>query len=414
MTKPGVVIIGAGQGGIQAAVSLRESGYDKPVTVLNDEAAAPYQRPPLSKAFMLRKVEAGGLQLRSAEYYQKTNIKLRSARAASIDRNARIVTCESGDKIPYETLVLATGGRNRSLHVPGVELRNVFSLRNIEDAARLREQLNAARRVVVVGAGFIGLEFAAVAAANGASVHVFEAGDRPMARAVSPEVSRYFTDAHRRAGTEFTFGDTVSSLHGRDGAVTSVRTAKEIEVPADLVVLGIGLLANDDLAAKAGLATDNGVIVNAHLQTDDPNIYAIGDCAVHPNPFAQGMARVESVQNAVDQGRCVAAAITGNQSAYAAVPWFWSDQGKDKLQIAGIGGVGDEVIVSGDVEAGRFSAFRFRDGRLACVESVNKAADHMAARTLLKKGQLDRVSAQDIAAPGFELKRHAAKEVVDA
>lgn len=414
MTGPGVVIIGAGQGGVQAAVSLREAGYTGPVTLLNDEPAAPYQRPPLSKAFMLRKVEASGLQLRNAEYYRKTNIELRSARAASIDRNGRVVVCESGDRIPYETLVLATGGRNRPLHVPGVDLDNVFSLRSIEDAAKLRERLDAARQVVVVGAGFIGLEFAAVAAANGASVHVFEAADRPMARAVSPEVSRYFTDAHQRAGTNFTFGDTVSSFHGGNGAVASVRTAKEIEVAADLVVLGIGLLANDELAANAGLATDNGVIVNACLQTDDANIYAIGDCAVHPNPFAQGMARVESVQNAVDQGRCVAASITGNQSAYAAVPWFWSDQGKDKLQIAGIGGVGDEVIVSGDVEAGRFSAFRFRRGKLACVESVNKAADHMAARTLLKKGQLDRVTAQDVAAPAFELKQHAAKEVVDA
>ncbi len=414
MMQPGVVIVGAGQGGIQAAISLREAGYAGSVIVLNDEGCGPYQRPPLSKAFMLHKIEAAGLQLRNADYYAKMNIELRGARATSIDRGARVLMCEGGDKIPYETLVIATGGRNRSLNIPGIDLAGVFSLRTMEDAARLREKLRSARQAVVVGAGFIGLEFAAVAAANGVSVHVVEAGDRPMARAVSPDVSRYFTQAHMRSGTTFTFGDTVVALEGRDGAVTGVRTAAGEELPADLVVLGIGLLANDGLAVAAGLATENGVIVDSCLRTDDPHIYAIGDCAVHPNVFARGMARVESVQNAVDHGRCVAASIMGSKTPYGAVPWFWSDQGTDKLQIAGIGGTADEVIVSGDVEAGRFSAFRFRDGALACVESVNKAADHMAARTLLKSGHLGRVTARDVAKPDFQLKQHVVKEAAHA
>lgn len=301
--------------------------------------------------------------------------------------------------------MIATGARNRPLPVPGAELDGVRQLRGLADADALRAQIEAARAIVVVGAGFIGLEFAAVAAGRGLSVTVIEAAERPMARAVSAEMGAFFRGAQEAMGVRFAFGAGVTAILGRDGRAVGVALADGRELPADLVLVGIGVLPNRELALEAGLPAEDGVRVDAFLSTPDPAISAIGDCARFPSSFAHGLTpdgtvRIESVQNAIDQGRCLAARLTGKPAAYGALPWFWSDQGRHKLQIAGLAGPTDASVVRGSGSA--FSVFRFRDGRLSAVESVDRAGDHMIARRLLTAGTP--LSPDQAADPGFDLK----------
>jgi len=410
----GTVVVGAGQAGVQVALSLRELGYTKPITVLNDEPHPPYQRPPLSKAYMMGKLSPEGMHLRTSDYFERQGISILSERVEVVDRSERKVVCSSGSRFRYEALVLATGGRNRTLSLPGAELQGVLSLRSLDDASDLKERLTSARNVVVIGGGFIGLEFAAVASKSGAHVHVVEAASRAMARAVSPEISSYFTRRHMERGATFSFGDAALRINGQDGRVTSVETTKERMLPADLVLIGVGIMPNIELAQAAGLTTDGGVVVDEHLLTSDPSISAIGDCAVFPNAFSKTRLRLESVQNAVDQGRAVAARLVGKPSPYCAVPWFWSDQGEDKLQIAGISLMSDTRLAKGDQATGRFSVFVFRGDELVCVESVNRPADHMAARNLLKTGRLGGITPEVVRNDAFELKTYAARAVADA
>jgi 3-phenylpropionate/trans-cinnamate dioxygenase ferredoxin reductase subunit len=413
MTERGVVIVGAGQAGVQAAASLRELGFMASITLVNGEGVLPYQRPPLSKAFMLGKVEEDGLRFRNQGYFERNSIVLVcSDLAVAIDRPQRRVQLASGETIDYDHLILATGARNRTLPVPGSELSGVHYLRSIADAAALRERLRSANNVVVIGGGFIGMEFAAVAAKLDTQTHVVEASPRIMARAVSPEVSAYFTRRHMDRGTTFSFDDSVVCINGTMDKVVSVETARGGMVPADMVLIGIGVVPNEHLAEEAGLDVANGIVVDDRLITSDPAISAIGDCAMYPSPFGGGMLRLESVQNAVDQGRAVAARLTGKPSSYAGVPWFWSDQGDDKLQIVGIARGTDLRIVRGNESEGRFSVFFLRDDALVCVESVNRVADHMAARALLKSGDLSRVTTGHVLAVDFELKSRIAKEAV--
>jgi len=414
VSRVGVIIVGGGQAGVQTALSLRELGYDRPVTIFNDEGHPPYQRPPLSKAFMTGKLGLEGLYFRNPDFFERSGIFLEVDRVEAIDRVAKKVILRSGGSRDYAALVLATGSRNRTLNLPGAELDGVLSLRSLDDAVALRERLATARDIVIIGGGFIGLEFAAVASKAGAQVHVVEAAPRIMGRAVSPDISAYFTRRHIARGTTFSFGDTVLRINGKSGRVVSVETAREATLPADLVLIGVGIVPNVELAHEAGLATDNGIVVDEHLETSDPSISAIGDCAVYPNVFAGSMMRVESVQNAVDHGRTVAARLVGNRYAYASVPWFWSDQGEDKLQIAGISMNDDTRLVQGAPASGRFSVFLFRNNGLACVESVNRVADHMAARILLKTNRLGRITPNMAQSRNFDLKTFAARETVSA
>jgi 3-phenylpropionate/trans-cinnamate dioxygenase ferredoxin reductase subunit len=271
----------------------------------------------------------------------------------------------------------------------------------------LRLRLPDLKKLVIVGAGFIGLEVAAVAAAKGAEVTVLEATSRPMSRTLSLPMSEFFLTAHQTSGVRFAFNAAVTAVNGNNGRATSVQTAHGDVFPADLVLIGIGVVANDELAAAAGLAVDNGIVVDELLLTSDPAISAIGDCATYPQAFADGArCRLESVQNAVDQGRCVAARLTGSPHTYTAVPWFWSDQGPLKLQIAGIPAPHDACVVRGDPSTSAFSVFCFRGGRLAGVESVNKAGDHMVARRLLTSAAP--LSAAEAADTSFDLKARAA------
>ncbi|UHC19398.1 FAD-dependent oxidoreductase [Methylobacterium currus] len=399
----GIVVVGAGQAGFQLGASLREGGYGGPVTLVGEEPGLPYGRPPLSKAYMLGKTDAAGLALRPEAYFAEHRLMVRATeRAVAIDRAARRLHLASGEALPYDHLVLATGARNRPLPVPGADLPGVHQLRTLAEAEALKAALAEARSVAVVGAGFIGLEFAAVCAQTGLPVTVIEGLERPLARSVSPGMAGLIEASHRRAGTRFLFGSAVSALVG-DDRVRAVALSDGREVEADLVLVGIGVLPNHDLAASAGLRIENGIAADAMLATEDPAISAVGDCASFPSPHAEGArVRIESVQNAVDGARCVAARLTGRPAAFTAVPWFWSDQGPLKLQIAGLCQPHDHAVRRGDPEAGGVSVFCYRGERLAGVESLNRPADHMIARRLIQAGRSP--TPDEAADPGFDLK----------
>ncbi|MGO4713842.1 NAD(P)/FAD-dependent oxidoreductase [Bradyrhizobium sp. 2TAF24] len=380
-----VVVIGTGQGGFQVAASLRDNGFAGSIHLIGDEDGLPYQRPPLSKAYLAGTTDRTTLALRPASFFAQAAIDISAGRrVARIDRTGHTVALADGAILPYDHLVLATGARNRLLPVQGAELDGVAYLRTAAEGDALRQKLSGLKRVVIVGAGFIGLELAAFAAARGLDVTVLEAASRPMARALSDTMSSFFRRAHEAAGVRFVFNAAVTCIHGINGRASAVETADGTRHAADLVLIGIGIVPNVELAVDAGLATDNGIVVDDHLVTGDPAISAIGDCAAFPQPFADGArGRIESVQNAVDHGRCVAARLTGAAQPYRAVPWFWSDQGPLKLQIAGLPAPHDHHVVRGDPASGAFSVFCFRDGRLAGVESVNKPGDHMVGRRVL-------------------------------
>ena len=401
MSAPGIVIVGAGQAGLQVAVSLREAGFAEPVTLLGDEGL-PYQRPPLSKAYLAGKTDAMGLSLRPASYFAEHGIAHRAhVTATAIVRETRHLHLSDGTDLAYDHLVLATGARNRALAVPGADLAGVHQLRALADADALKAALNGARAIAIVGAGFIGLEFAGICAGRGIPVTVIEAAERPMARAVSADTADFFTRAHTDAGIRFAFGSGVRAIEGDAGRAAAVRLGDGSVVAADLILIGIGVVANQELAEAAGLTVGDGIHTDAFLSTSDPTISALGDCARVPSRFAEGEAvRIESVQNAVDQGRCLAARLTGRPSAYAAVPWFWSDQGPHKLQIAGLTRSGDTSVVR--PQSTGLSVFRYRDGHLTAVETVDRPADHMAARRILGLGLP--LSPQDAADPGHDLK----------
>jgi len=401
-----VVIVGAGQAGVQVADSLRSRGFGGKISLLGDEPVLPYQRPPLSKDYLAADGDPGALPLRAERFFTEQRIDLRTGvRVTAIDRDNRSVALDQNEKLPYEALVLATGAANRSLSVPGADLAGVHVLRTLSDAEQLRGSLATARSAVVVGAGFIGLEFAAAARKRGVEVTVVEAGERPMARALSPEMARHLTGAHRGMGTELRLGEGVAAFQGSGGRVVAAVGTSGRAYPADLVLLAVGVRPCDELARAAGLAVDDGIVVDEQLRTTDSRVYAVGDCASAPGDVPGARLRLESVQNATDQGRRVADAIVNGAAGAAEVPWFWSNQGPLRLQIAGLGRPGDDAVVSGDVAGGRFSVFCFRDARLVAVESLNRPADHMAARRVLANGA--HPTREQVADPSFSLKDHA-------
>lgn len=404
----GVVIVGAGQAGAQLAISLREHGYAESVTLIGDEPYAPYSRPPLSKEFMAGRLSADELPFRTTDYYQQHGIKLiTGASVTSITRAARQVVLSTGEKLVYERLVLATGARSRVLGFDGDEPPNVHYLRSREEADGLRRSLGAAQDVAIIGAGFIGLEFASVAAARGTRVTVLEMADRVMGRAVSEETSAYFTERHRASGVQVHCNTSVDEfLRDESSRVTGIRIGSKI-INVDLILVGIGVIPNSELAAEAGLAVGNGVIVDSRLVTSDPAISAIGDCASHPRPESSGLVRIESVQNAADQARFLARDITGADAGYGTLPWFWSHQAGDKLQIAGLAQPTDASVVLGDPSTTRFSICRVRNGHLVAVESINHPGDHLASRKLLASGT--RITEEQLRAPGFRLSTKTTK-----
>ncbi|WP_413542620.1 NAD(P)/FAD-dependent oxidoreductase [Citricoccus nitrophenolicus] len=408
---PGAVIIGGGQAGLQAAASLREGGFTGPVTIVAEEAGQPYQRPPLSKDYLKDSSTAQPLPLRGPAFFAEQDLDLRTGIAATgVDRQAQTVNLADGTVLPYASLIFATGARNRELPTPGIDLPGIHGLRTLDDAEQLGTALDTARNVVVVGAGFIGLEFAAAALARGCHVTVLEFAPRPMGRALTPVLGDWFAGAHRQAGVDLRLGEGIAAFEaGDDGRVGFAVSTTGDRYPADLVVAGVGVQPNDRLAAEAGLETSNGIVVDANLRTADPVVYAIGDCANFPCEHADGPFRLESVQNATDHARHVAKVILGQEAPYRELPWFWSTQGPYRLQMANIVRADDETVVVGNPDPAdpKFSVFCFRDGILAAVESVNQPGDHLSARKILAAGI--EITREEALAEGFSL-RAAYKE----
>ncbi|WP_063886908.1 NAD(P)/FAD-dependent oxidoreductase [Rhodococcus sp. LB1] len=383
--QSGVLIVGGGHAGVQIAASLREAGYADRITLVNGEPHRPYDRPSLSKEALDDASAAQDFSLRGEDFFASRGIDMVQARVARLDRDSKSVVAQDGREWRYEHLVLATGGRPRRLPVPGAELAGVAELRSLDDARALRVALEAATNIVIIGGGFIGLEVAAAAAARQRHVTVIEGSDRLMKRVVTPHVSEIVADYHRSCGVELHFDDRVTEIRGRGGVVGAVLTAEGEELAADLVVLGVGMVANDELAAAAGLPTDHGILVDQQMRTRDRAIFAIGDCAAVEDESGR-VHRLESIQSATDQARHVATTILGNTDPYSATPWFWSNQGALKVQIVGVGNPGDRTVVRR--EGNRLSVFCLRHGRLVAIESVNDPGTHMVGRRILERGEV--------------------------
>ena len=380
-----MVIIGAGQAGLQIAESLRGEGFSGEIVLLGGENHPPYQRPPLSKAWLQGDVPEDRLFLRGKDFFASKGIDLRLGLAATeIDRAGKILRLADGSTLSYSGLALATGARARRPAIPGADLSGVCVLRDMEDAKAIAGRMEQAEHIVVIGGGFIGLEVAAAARKKGRAVKVIEALDRLMARAVTPKISAFFADLHRAHGVELVFSTQVAALEGVDGRVTAVATADGAKIPADLVILGIGAVANDELAAAAGLEVSRGIVVDSCARTCDPHIVAAGDCTVWRRDDGK-MLRLESVQNAVEQGKAAAASLLGRSKPFVATAWFWSDQYDVKLQMAGLS-EGFDSCVERMTGENAFSLFSYRGEKLIAVDSVNRPGEHLLARKLLDAG----------------------------
>src|SRR5713226_1849848 len=380
----GTVIVGTGQAGFQTAASLRTEGYQEKITLIGEEPHIPYQRPPLSKGFPLGTQDSDSIELRPKQFYQDHLIDLVAGeRVTAIDRAEMQVKLESGRHFLYEKLVLAVGARNRALALKGAELGGVLYLGSLDEAVILKDRLHSAHEIVVIGGGFIGLELAAVACLLGKSVTVLEALPRLMARADAPIISEFYRELHTSKGVTVVCGAAVSEIAGSGGKVQGILLSDGTRYSADLVLVGVGIVPNLELARNAELRISNGIVVNEYLQTDDENIFAIGDCAEHPCEFAGARIRLESVQNAADQAQCVAATIAGRRNIYRALPWFWTDQFDVKLQMAGLSNGHDRFVSRGNSESRKLSVFYFKEGRLVAIDSINRPLDHMMGRKLI-------------------------------
>ncbi|MDX8493468.1 FAD-dependent oxidoreductase [Mesorhizobium sp. VK22B] len=384
--KNGVVIVGAGHAGVQAAASLREEGYDGPVILIGDENELPYHKPPLSKTF-IKDAEAKPQPLRGEAFYSGNSVDYRpGVRIDRIEIGARRLDVSGGGTLAFDRLVLATGSRPRLLKLDGAELAGVVSLRSLADARLIRELSAQSEDVVILGGGFIGLEIAATLRAAGRKVTVVEAVDRLLGRAVAPVIAAHARQRLEATGVRIMTGTTVSRLEGDAGRVSAAITSGGERLPAQLVIIGIGVVPNVELAEAAGLATGNGIRVDQHMQSSIPEILAVGDAASYRHWFTGGDVRLESVQNATDQARLAARTILGHAEPFSAVPWFWSDIGDMKLQMVGLTQGGDSHVVLGEPAENRFSIYHYAGNRLLGIESVNRPADHMLGRKMLGAG----------------------------
>lgn len=398
MSEPGagVVIVGGGHAGGSAAAFLRQFDYDGPITIVGEEPIAPYQRPPLSKAWLKGEADAESLALRPDSFYEEANIALRlSTRAVALDRTAKTVTLETGEAVAYDTLILATGARARRLDLPGADLDGVLVLRSAADAEVLKLALGPGKRLAVIGGGYIGLEAAASARALGADAVVIEALPRILARSSCELLSTFFTDYHKAHGVAFELGATIVGFEG-GGHVTGVKLADGRAIACDDAVIGIGVIPNDELARSAGLACDNGVVVDLDARTADPSVFAIGDVTQRPLPLYARSHRLESVANALEQARQAAAAIAGRPAPPHEVTWNWSDQYDIKLQLAGATFDADDILVRGDPGAAKFAVFHLKGDVIRAVEAINAPAEFMAGKQLIgSQRPIDRAKLAD-------------------
>jgi 3-phenylpropionate/trans-cinnamate dioxygenase ferredoxin reductase subunit len=403
----GVVIAGAGHAGGTVAALLRQYGYPEPITLVGEEPLIPYQRPPLSKAWLKGEADGDSLALKPAEFYAETGIELiLNAKVTAIHRADHAVTLDDGRTLPYRTLIIATGARARALAIPGADLAGVLSLRSAADAESLKAALGPGKRLAVIGGGYIGLEAAASARYLSAEAVVIEREPRILARVACEVLSTFFTDYHRARGVAFELGAMVEALEGRGGHVTGVRLADGRIIPCDVALIGVGAPPNDEIAQAAGLECHGGIIVDIHARASDPDIFAIGDVSHRPLPHYHRSFRLESVANALEQARQAAAAITGRPPPAPEVTWNWSDQYDVKYQFAGVPFDIDEILVRGDPAGGKFAVFHLAGDVIQAVEAVNAPAEFMAGRQLI--AQRRPISRARLADPAVSMKEVAA------
>ena len=378
-----VVIAGAGHGAGQVVASLKQHKFDGRIVLVGEEPYLPYQRPPLSKKYLAGEMPPERLYFKPESFYDDDNIEiLLETRIEGIDRQSHAISTAGGNSIRYDKLVLATGSRVRNLPVPGADLAGIHYLRSIGDVEAIRSDLAKAKHIVIVGAGYIGLEVAAVCRQMGLEVTVIEMAGRVMSRVVSEQVSNFFEKLHTRHGVDIRLSTGLAAFEG-DGKLTHVVTASDERIAADLAVVGVGIVPNTELAQNAGLAVNDGIVVDDQCRTDDADIYAIGDCTWHPNSIYDRYLRLESVHNALEQAKTAAANICGIETHYAQVPWFWSDQYDIKLQIAGLSQGFDTAVLRGDPASASFACFYLRDGILVAVDAINSPREFMQSKALI-------------------------------
>ena len=380
---PRTIVVGAGQGAGQLVASLRQEKYEGEIVMIGEEPFLPYQRPPLSKAYLAGELPTERVLVRPEKFYVDKGIETRiDTRVEAIDREARTVNLAGGETMSWDHLVIATGSHVRRLPIPGIELDGVHYLRTMGDVDGIRSGIGEGKRLVIVGGGYIGLEVAAVARKLGMEVTVLEMEDRILARVTTPSMSAFYTRVHTEHGVDIRTGTAAAEILG-DGTVTGVRCTDGTELKADMVIVGVGIIPTTGLAEAAGLTCENGIVVDAHCRTSDPAIFAIGDCTNHPSKLLGRRLRLESVPNAMDQARTVAKNIMGGDAEYDAVPWFWSDQYDLKLQMVGFSAGADDEVVRGNPETGSFARFYLTDGVLTAVDAVNRPKEFMASKLLV-------------------------------
>jgi 3-phenylpropionate/trans-cinnamate dioxygenase ferredoxin reductase subunit len=394
-----IVIVGAGHAAGQAAASLRQEGFEDDIIIIGDEAHIPYQRPPLSKAYLSGEQGIERVYLRPEKFYEDKNVTVKtSTSVTAIDTAAHTVTTDQGETIGYDKLLLATGGRPRKLSIPGSDLTGIHYLRTIADVDAIRDEFAEGRRLVIVGGGYIGLEVASVAVKYGLEVHVLEMEERILQRVTTPQMSAYYHQLHGGRGVHIHTATMVTGFSG-DAAVDAVLCGDE-SIAADLVIVGIGIIPNVEVVQAAGIECENGIVVDDHCRTSAPDVYAAGDCTNHPNPLLDRRLRLESVPNAMEQARVAAANMVGGDKVYASIPWFWSDQYELKLQMVGFSADGDTQVVRGDMDANAFAVFYLKDGRVVAADAVNSPKEFMICKQLIGK-KVDAAVLQD---PDSDLK----------
>ena len=380
----GIVIIGAGHAAGQAAASLRQAKFAGPITIIGDEAHVPYQRPPLSKQYLAGTQLADKVYLRAEKFYADKDIQLMlDTRATQIDPSTKTINLDNGETIAYEKLLISTGSRPRKLSIEGSDLSGIHYLRTMDDVDGIRAHVKPGANLVIVGGGYIGLEVAAVGIELGMNVHVLEMEERILQRVTTPEMSAYYHKLHTDRGVHIHTQTGVTGFSG-NGSVEKVLCGDE-SFDADIVIVGIGIIPNTEIAEEAGIHCENGIVVDDHCRTSDRDIYAAGDCTNHPNPLMNKRLRLESVPNAMDQARVSTANMLGDDKVYAAIPWFWSDQYDLKLQMVGFSADGDSQVLRGDMDTHQFAIFYLKDGKVVAADAVNSPKEFMLCKQLVGK-----------------------------
>jgi 3-phenylpropionate/trans-cinnamate dioxygenase ferredoxin reductase subunit len=386
-TNDRAVIVGASHAAVQLMISLRQHGWKGAITVISDEDHQPYQRPPLSKAYLAGTVSADQMALRAPAAYEKLGVRfMLSTRVTGLDAESKTLHLDNGETLSFDKLALCTGARARPLSIPGTDLSAVHYLRTLDDVKGIQASASTAKTAVIIGGGYIGLETAASLSKLGVKVTVLETESRLLKRVASPQVSEFYQRLHTEEGIDIRLNTQAAELTG-DGTVARVICADGSAIDADMAIIGIGVIANTELAAEAGLAIDNGILVNEFAQTSHPDIVAAGDCTNHPNPLLNRNIRLESVPNASEQAKAAAASICGIEKAYSELPWFWSDQFDVKLQIVGMNQGYTDVVVRGDNQEGRsFSVFYLHETTILAADCINRPKDFMLAKKLILQG----------------------------